>query len=60
MITGLLTALIIVAIIAVIGWVIISIIPGPPLVHTVVWAVVAIICLLVLLDAVSGGVLRIR
>ena len=54
MIESLLVALIVIGIICVIGWVLMSIIPGPPMVKTIVWAVVAILCLLVLLRAVTG------
>lgn len=55
MITALLVALIYIAIISVIGWAIISLIPVPAPVKTVIWAVVAVLCLLVLLGAVTGG-----
>lgn len=59
MISGLLTALIIIAIVALIGWAIITIVPLPPPVKTVLWVVVGVICLLVLLNAIGGGGLRI-
>lgn len=54
MITSLLVALIVIAIVCIIGWVIVSIIPGPPQLKVIIWAVVAIICLIVLLGAVTG------
>jgi len=56
-INALLMALIYIAILAVIGWVIVAIIGGkvPPVVITIVWAVIAILCLLVLAGAITGN-----
>lgn len=53
-IEALIIALICIGIVCIIGYVLMSIIPGPPMVKTIVWAVVGIICLLILLRAVTG------
>lgn len=57
MITSLIGALIVIAIVCIIGWVIVSIIPGPPQLKVIIWAVVAIICLLILYSVVTGRTL---
>ncbi len=55
MITSLLVALIVIAIICVVAGAIIRIVPMPAPVGTIIWAVVAIVCLFVLLRAITGG-----
>lgn len=59
MITSLLVALILIAIVCTIGWAILSIVPVPAPVKTVIWAIVAVVCLLILLRGVTGGSLGI-
>jgi len=54
MIESLLVALVLIAIVALIGWGIVALIPAPPQVKTVIWVVVGVICLLILLRAVTG------
>lgn len=55
MVESLLYALIVIAILGVIVWAILSVVPGiPPPVKTVIYAVAAIVMLVVLLNAVVG------
>jgi hypothetical protein len=56
MITSLLVALILIAIVAVIGQVFLQLVPVPAPVKTIVWAVIAIVCLLILLAVFTGGI----
>lgn len=58
MIESLLVALIYIGVACIIGWVIVVILKQtgvPPIVPTVVWAVIGIVCLLILLNAITGG-----
>lgn len=55
MIMSLLVAMVLIAIICVFGWFIQTIIPGPAVVKNAVWAVTAILCLIILLRAITGG-----
>jgi hypothetical protein len=54
MISGLLTALVVIAIVSLIGWCIIAVVPMPQQVKTVLWVIVGVLCLLFLLDAIRG------
>lgn len=58
MVSGLLSALVIIAIVSLIGWGIIAVVPMPPQVKTVLWVVIGVFCLLFLLDALSGVSIR--
>lgn len=60
MISTLLVALIYIAIIGLIGWAIVSLVPLPPPAKTIVYVIVGVICLLVLLYAVQGGLPAIK
>lgn len=55
MISALLVALVYIAIVALIVWGITAIIPAPAPVKTVIYVVGGIICLLILLQAITGG-----
>jgi hypothetical protein len=55
MIISLLVALILIAIVCVIGQVFLKLVPAPEPVRTIVWAVVAIVSLLILLAVFTGG-----
>ena len=54
MIGPLLTALIVIAIICIVVNVVVRLVPMPPPVSIIIWAVTGIICLLVLYDVVTG------
>jgi hypothetical protein len=55
MIEALLIALILIAIVCVIATVVLKLVPMPAPVPTVIWGIVAIVCLLILLRAFTGG-----
>lgn len=55
MIESLLVALILMAIVGLIGWGIATLIPFPPQVKTVLYVVIGVVCLLILLKALTGG-----
>lgn len=52
---SLLVGLILIGIVSLIGWGIFSLIPVPPQVKIVIWVVVGVICLVILLHAISGS-----
>ncbi len=54
MVEALITAMIIIAILAIVGWVLTALIPLPPPAHTIVWAIIAIIALVIVYRAISG------
>jgi hypothetical protein len=56
MITALIIALILIAIVCVIGQVFLQLVPAPAPVKTIVWAVIAIVSLLILLSVFTGGI----
>lgn len=55
MITMLLIALIMIAIVALIGGGIVRVIPMPEQARIVVWVIIGVICLVILLRALTGG-----
>jgi hypothetical protein len=55
MIESLLVGLILAAIVALVGCGIVTVIPARAAVKTVVWVFIGVICLLILLQAVTGG-----
>jgi uncharacterized protein (DUF983 family) len=61
-VTALLVALIYIAIICVVGGVVIRIIPDPKpsYLTTIIWAIVTIVCLVILLQVITGHSLNFR
>lgn len=55
MITALLTALVLIAIVGVIAWGVMALIPLPAPVKIVIQVIAAILCLLILLRAIQGA-----
>lgn len=54
-ISSLIVALVYIGILCIVAQLIVTLAPVPPPVPTIIWAIVAILCLLVLLDAIGGG-----